>query len=235
MIIEILVLAALAVAIYTKGVLDFRGTILAVLIGGSIILLAGRRLFILLLLFLLISYVATRYRFTDKQKLEVAESKAGRRNAVNVLANGLIPVVFAFLFWYAEGIRVITLAGYIAAIATITGDTLSSEIGVLSKRRPILITTFEKVPVGTDGGISLLGEAVGILGALTIGIAAWAVGVASLSFAIPVAVIGGVFGFHIDSVLGAVLERRGLCGNATVNFLSTTAGAIAGLGLASTL
>jgi len=235
MIIEILVLAALAVVIYTKGVLDFRGTILAVLIGGSIILLAGRRLFILLLLFLLISYVATRYRFTDKQKLEVAESKAGRRNAVNVLANGLIPVVFAFLFWYAEGIRVITLAGYIAAIATITGDTLSSEIGVLSKRRPILITTFEKVPVGTDGGISLLGEAVGILGALTIGIAAWAVGVASLSFAIPVAVIGGAFGFHIDSVLGAVLERRGLCGNATVNFLSTTAGAIAGLGLASTL
>jgi len=235
MIIEILVLTALAVVIYTKGVLDFRGTILAVLIGGSIILLAGRRLFILLLLFLLISYVATRYRFTDKQKLEVAESKAGRRNAVNVLANGLIPVVFAFLFWYAEGIRVITLAGYIAAIATITGDTLSSEIGVLSKRRPILITTFEKVPVGTDGGISLLGEAVGILGALTIGIAAWAVGVASLSFAIPVAVIGGAFGFHIDSVLGAVLERRGLCGNATVNFLSTTAGAIAGLGLASTL
>ncbi len=232
MIIEILVLSVLAVFIYAKGILDLTGTLMGALIGGSIIFLAGSEWFLLLLLFLLFSYAATRFRFADKQKLKVAESNLGKRNAVNVLANGLVPAFFAFLWWSTDGISALTIAGgYIAAIATITGDTLSSEIGVLSKRRPLLITSFEKVSRGTHGGISLLGEVVGLLGTFAIGLAAGVLGVASLSSAIPVAVIGGVFGFHFDSLLGAVFERRGLCGNATVNFLSTTAGALAGIGI----
>lgn len=242
MIIQILVLSALAVFIYTKGILDLRGTLAAILIGGSIIFLAGAQWFTLLLLFLFVSYAATKYRFADKEKLKVAEASRGKRNAINVLANGLIPVFFALLLWYSssfpnspDSIKALTIAGYIAAIATATGDTLSSEIGVLSKHKPFLITSFKKVPRGTHGGISPLGEMVGLLGTLAIGLASWILGVVSLSFAIPVAVIGGAIGFHCDSFLGAAFERRGLCGNATVNFLSTTTGAIAGLGLAAAL
>ncbi len=234
MIIELLILSTLTIIIYTKGILDLNGTLMGGVIGGFIIFLAGPQWFVLLLLFLFISYGATKYRFKEKEKLAVAETNKGKRNAINVLANGLIPAFFAFLVWYVDGVRALPIAGYIAAIATVTGDTLSSEVGVLSNRRPLLITSFERVTRGTHGGISLLGEIAGGLGTVVIGLAAWVLGVASLPFAVTVAVIGGTFGYHFDSLLGAVFERKGLCGNATVNFLSTTAGALVGIGLAAT-
>jgi uncharacterized protein (TIGR00297 family) len=38
---------------------------------------------------------------------------------------------------------------------------------------------------------------------------------------LPVAVIAGFIGVHIDSVLGATLERKGHLTNSGVNFLAT--------------
>ncbi|CAG8559679.1 4594_t:CDS:2 [Acaulospora colombiana] len=50
------------------------------------------------------------------------------------------------------------------------GDTLASELGILSKSKPILITTFQRVPPGTNGAMSLLGTAVSILGGGIVGL-----------------------------------------------------------------
>jgi len=122
-------------------------------------------------------------------------------------------------------------AGYIAAIATVTGDTLSSEIGILSKKKPILITTLEKVKHGENGAISLLGEIAGAIGALIIGIGAYFVGLASLKISLTAALIGGVVGFHFDSLLGAIFERRRLMSNGTVNFLSSIVGSLIGIAM----
>jgi len=51
------------------------------------------------------------------------------------------------------------------------GDTLASELGILSKSRPILITTLKQVPAGTNGAMSFLGTIVSIAGGGLIGIA----------------------------------------------------------------
>jgi uncharacterized membrane protein len=40
-------------------------------------------------------------------------------------------------------------------------------------------------------------------------------------------ILGGFFGANVDSVLGAVLERRHYLTNSSVNLLATVAGAIA--------
>lgn len=60
--------------------------------------------------------------------------------------------------------------GIIANYAAVAADTFSSELGILSKSEPRLITslTLRKVPPGTNGGVTLLGLGAGLLGSLTI-------------------------------------------------------------------
>uniref|UniRef100_A0A0W0G5M7 Integral membrane family protein n=1 Tax=Moniliophthora roreri TaxID=221103 RepID=A0A0W0G5M7_MONRR len=50
------------------------------------------------------------------------------------------------------------------------GDTLASELGILSKSRPILITTLKPVPPGTNGGMSVGGTLASVAGGLAIGV-----------------------------------------------------------------
>ena len=50
------------------------------------------------------------------------------------------------------------------------GDTLASELGILSTSPPILITTLRRVPPGTNGGISFLGTSASVLGGVIMGV-----------------------------------------------------------------
>ncbi len=221
----------LGLFIYKKKILDFFGTMAASAIGVTIAIFAGMSWLTLLLIFLFLGYISTKYRYDFKARIRVAEKDHGRRNIINVLANGVVPTAFAVL-WYLDSGNAFgepLKAAYIAAVATVTGDTLSAEIGVLSRMQPRLITTLEKVPPGTHGGISVLGEVVGLGGTIIIGVAAWLLGLMSLHVALFVAIVGGAIGFHFDSILGALLERKKLIGNGTVNFLSSMTGALTGL------
>lgn len=228
---QLLICIVLGIIIYKKGILDFRGTTAALIMGSAIFYFAGFTWLFLLVIFLALGFLSTRYKYSCKAEMQVAEGNEGRRSIANVLANGMVPTFFA-LFWHMNTSAIFLKAAYIAAIATAAGDTLSSEIGVLSKKKPVLITTFKRVPTGTHGGISLLGEISGILGALAIGLSAWALGLAPFKFSIAAALVGGVVGFHFDSLLGAVLERRKLISNASVNFLSSITGSLVGLNIA---
>lgn len=223
--------------IYRLRILDLGGSLAAVALGIVIGLFAGIEWLSLLVVFLVLGFTSTRYGYSRKERLGVAEKRKGRRGIDNVLANGLVPALIAVL-WFMNSqnsMGDMLKAGYIAAVATVTGDTLSSELGMLSGGRPYLITTLEKVPVGTHGGVSLMGELGGFAGALLIGVASFLLGLADLRLSILAALIGGAAGFHVDSLLGAVLERRHLIGNATVNFLSSLAGSLIGLRIAVSL
>lgn len=54
---------------------------------------------------------------------------------------------------------------YAAAVA----DTWASELGILSKGQPVMITTLRKVPHGTNGGVSVLGLVASTIGGMLIG------------------------------------------------------------------
>lgn len=228
---KIAIIVLLGIVIYKKGILDFYGSLVALFIGISIASSAGFTWLLLLIVFLFTGFLSTKYNYNKKAELNVAEKNHGRRSAHNVLANGAMPTIFALLWHFNDSASMDPLlkASYIAAVATVTGDTMSSEIGVLSKKGPYLISTFKKVPVGSHGGISFLGELVGVAGTLLIGISAWVFGMADIKVALLAGVVGGFIGFHFDSYLGAVFERQKKIGNATVNFLSAIVGSIAGL------
>ena len=115
------------------------------------------------------------------------------------------------------------------------GDTLASELGVLSSTPPILITTLRTVPAGTNGAISVGGTIASGIGGLIVGLTQFACLVVENSVCraewttlLPAlmgwGVAAGIFGSmvcdfrlsptttmmpssQLDSLLGATLQR----------------------------
>jgi uncharacterized membrane protein len=86
------------------------------------------------------------------------------------------------------------VVGIVANYAAVAADTFSSELGILSKSQPRLITsiTFRKVPPGTNGGVTAYGLAAGLLGSLIIVTTSMAL----IPFCSPISSITGPQGIH---------------------------------------
>ncbi|MEA4957017.1 hypothetical protein SDC9_07563 [bioreactor metagenome] len=206
---------------YNRKALDLWGTLAMIIMGIIIIFSAGINWLLLILIFLILSLIATRQSKYYKQNLGIYE---GKRTAKNVISNGVV----AFIMAAFGGYYLPLVGGFIGAIATATADTLASEIGILQK--PRLITTMRKVAPGTDGAVSVLGTVVGIIGAAIIGFSAFLLGIISDPIlSLKIAVISGTIGCFMDSILGAVFERRNFINNEHVNLLATITGAIVGI------
>ena len=125
-------------------------------------------------------------------------SKKTTRNHRQVLANGGVAALAALAgSWIA----------FAGALGAATADTWASEIGRHSRTPPRLITNGSPVPAGTDGGMTLLGTAGGVAGALLIATLATALGPA------PWLVVAGagVAGMAADSLCGAALQGAFEC------------------------
>jgi uncharacterized protein (TIGR00297 family) len=213
----VILIVIIGLLTYIKGALDLFGSIFMIIMGIIIIIFAGVNWLLLIFVFLLLGLLFTKYKHEYKKEIGVYE---GKRSVKNVISNGIVPFVMAAFGNYA---------GFIGSIAVATADTLASEVGVVDKS-PRLITNFKKVPPGTDGGISPLGTAAGIIGAGVIGIFAYLLGISADPFnALKIAVIAGTFGCFVDSILGAVLESRNYITNEHVNLLATVSGALLGI------
>jgi uncharacterized protein (TIGR00297 family) len=190
-----------------------------------VILFAGLSWFILLLAFYLLGGAFTRYGYSHKHKLGIAQSHGGRRGYKNVYSNSLVPLALAICYGvYGNDVFIFA---FIASVATANGDTLASEIGETSRSKPRMITTLKETDPGVDGGVTPLGEAASLAGAVIIGLLATGMGMAGI-FGIVVAAIGGFLGTNFDSLLGATLQRRGLLSNNGVNLVATAFGALVG-------
>ena len=217
----VLILFVLGFITYQRKALDFVGSAVMILMGIVIIFSAGANWLLLIIIFLVLSLLATRY--SKKYKMSLGEFE-GRRTSKNVISNGVVACFMAAF----GGYYLPFVGGFIGAIATATADTLASEIGVLYQ--PRLITTFQKVDPGTNGAVSTLGTAAGIVGAAIIGISAYFLGIIGNPVsAIVVSIISGTVGCFADSILGALFENRHLLTNEHVNLIATIVGALVGI------
>ena len=123
----------------------------------------------------------------------------------------------------------IFVAGFFGAFATATADTVSSEIGQVLGKHPILITTLRPVPVGTEGAVSLEGTFAGILASVVLcGIAI----LLGFQCAIAWMCVAGFIGTTAESYFGATLEKMKIVDNEIINFMNTLVGAAAAMLLA---
>ena len=204
-------------SLYTK-VVNISGLIAGLIVGLTIWIFGGWSWFMIILVFHLFAAAMTKFKYKSKEKSGLAQEKGGARAWPNVIANGLTASLFSLsygLYFLITTIRLdIFFFGYIGAIAAMTADTLATELGLLSKSQPRLITTFNKVIPGTSGGVSILGELAALLGSSVIGVVGWILTIFSL---VPInlifkytiiigAIIGGMLGCLIDSLIGATIQ-----------------------------
>jgi uncharacterized protein (TIGR00297 family) len=178
---------------------------------------AGPAAFAALVSVFVLTWSATRLGYSSKSRLGVAERREGRK-ASQVLANLAVAGVCALL--YAVSHRVAFLMGVVAALSEAAADTVSSEIGQARGHAAHLITNWQQVRAGTDGGVSLAGTASGVVAALVVG------SVCAVTHLLPwgqslIAAAAGIAGMLADSYLGALFERRQKLSNDIVNLLST--------------
>jgi uncharacterized protein (TIGR00297 family) len=202
------VLSAVIVALaYWRGSLSPSGAVAAMVVGSLTFGLGGWQWGVLLALFFVSSSLLSHYKEREKKVVAEKFDKGHRRDMAQVFANGGLGTVIAVLSVLFPS--PIWLGIFVGVMGTVTADTWATELGTLSKRPPRLITTGKVVPVGTSGGVSLLGTAVSLLGGLLIGVTA-AVLLQNWALA-PLGAIGGLCGSLFDSLLGATAQQIYYC------------------------
>ncbi len=186
---------------------------------------------------------------------ERLHAKTGPRDAMQIFCNVFVGTAALLLF------RITAYRGFLwaygGAMAASLSDSMASELGVLSRRKPRDILTWKPVQPGLSGGVTALGFGMSALGAALI----------ALVFALPSdgpgfpafldVTAAGFFAAVCDSALGSGVQvkyRCAVCGaltekpvhcgaagteergfrfmtNDAVNFCNNLLGALAALGL----
>ncbi|XP_043912933.1 transmembrane protein 19 isoform X2 [Protopterus annectens] len=208
-----------------------RSGVVGALIIGFLLTVANYSFFAALLAFFVTSSKLTKWKGDKKKQIDAEYRAGGQRNWIQVFCNGGVPAELALLYMIENGPGEIAVdfskhytaswmcLSLLGALACSAGDTWASEVGtVVSKSPPRLITTWEEVPVGTNGAVTVVGFLSSILGGLCVGLAYFIsqlICVSDLDISAPqwpLIVYGasaGFLGSVLDSYIGAVMQYSG--------------------------
>lgn len=184
--------------------LTLRGAIAAALINLVVSLSLGDRGFLLLMLYFALCALADNLKLADP----VGYSEKGEcRDEVQVLANGFVGAMCAFLF-FVSGARPF-LYGFLIAFAESLGDTVASGIGSRS-RRTYDIFRRRAVVAGTSGGVSLLGSLSSLIAILLFCSAFCPLFFDDFRYSLSAGLLA-YLGVFVDSLLGSLVQMQHRC------------------------
>ncbi len=189
-------LGAYALRLFTAG-----GALTAVAVGVVVLLGGGWGLTFTLVGAFASTAILTAYRRGEKVQ---PEHKRGR-TAAQIMANGVVPAGMALLSGILRASWPISAAA--GAIAASTADTWATELGLLSRRPPRLITTGEIVERGRSGGVTVVGAVAAVGGAAAVGLLGARLTGADVRVVSGAALLGQV----VDTLLGATVQARYQC------------------------
>ncbi|HID40296.1 MAG TPA: DUF92 domain-containing protein, partial [Calditrichaeota bacterium] len=206
--IGIILSGLISVIAFKRNSLSQSGLFGAMLIGTTVFGFGGLSWGALLFSFFILSTLFSHYKAKAKEGLAEKFEKGHQRDLGQTLANGGIGALLAVLYFFYP--QPFVLSAFAGAMATVNADTWATELGVLAKHPPRLITSWKKVEVGTSGGISVQGTMATVAGASSIGLlfALFLIVDGSpnaYQFIFP-AIAGGAAGSIFDSFLGATVQ-----------------------------
>lgn len=190
---------------------------------------------VVLCVFFFSSSMLSKMKAKEKSNTTIDFAKgSAKRDAMQVIANGFIPLLFAFGYVLFELLPKIVesdtilhnpnnplFIGVFIAFAVHTADTWATEIGILSKKPPRLVTNLRRiVDPGTSGGITLNGCLASIFGGVLIGIIYFFAIVISfpptaingqIIIILFLIIVGGFSGSVLDSIEGATIQGIYYC------------------------
>ncbi|MBM7565444.1 DUF92 domain-containing protein [Paenibacillus sacheonensis] len=205
----------IATTAYRLRSLSGSGAASAAIMGAGYAMLGGPFWIVTLLAFFLSSTLWSKWkrRHAKKAAAEANYAKSGRRDAMQVWANGGLGLLLCagHAIWPAAG----WLYAFAGVMAAVNADTWATEIGALSRRTPRSLLTGRRVPAGTSGGVTLLGSAAALAGAAFIGACAAVLSPAAdgagPGMLLAAAAIAGTAGAFADSLLGASVQAMYRC------------------------
>lgn len=216
----LLLSAGMALLGYWRQALSVSGAVGAILVGTLIFGLGGWEWGLLLITFFVSSSWLSHYRKADKGQVAEKFAKSSRRDFGQALANGGLGAILAVVF--ARYPEPLLFAAFVGVMATVNADTWATELGILSRVPPRLITSGDVVVPGTSGAVTSLGIWASVAGAMLIGTVATALvqvrsllsangwSLRAISYTL-LAVVGGLAGSLFDSLLGATLQGIYYC------------------------
>lgn len=219
--------AGIGLLAYRRRSLARSGVLGAIITGTLIFGFGGWIAGLLLIAFFVSSSLLSHFKEDNARKQRAAEmfDKGGQRDLAQALANGGAAAGLAALSWLTREQPTTSGALYAAmvgALAAVNADTWATELGVLSRSSPRLITQpHKRVAPGTSGGITALGTGAATSGAAFIGlcyVVFTALYRAIAGFAdapdpspyflavVIAATIAGLAGSLLDSLLGATVQ-----------------------------
>lgn len=190
---------------------------------------------IVLCIFFFSSSMLSKMKVNEKYSASMDFAKGStKRDTMQVIANGFIPLLFALgyaIFALLPNIIKSTatphdptnpfFVGVFVAFAVHTADTWATEIGILSKKPPRLVTNIKQtVKPGTSGGITIIGSLASLFGSILIAAvylisyivtnSTMAINRQGISILILI-IIGGFSGSILDSLEGATIQGIYYC------------------------
>ncbi len=169
----------------------------------------------LMLIFSVIIIIEKMLRKKTDNIFQSMNKEYGVRNEYQLMANCLIAVIAIVIYGITKS--KIFIVAFFTAIAETVGDSIASDVGVLSKSNPLDICTFKRVPKGVSGGISVLGTLSSICICLYAGLLYICIYEMNL-YHFVVIVISALLGIIFDSILGSKIQAKyqcNICGKIT--------------------
>ncbi|MFP7297633.1 DUF92 domain-containing protein [Neobacillus niacini] len=196
------------IAGYLERSLSSNGAIAAVIVGAAVYFGFGLKGLLLLGIFFATSSTWSKYKSSAKKEMEEKLAKGATRDWRQVMANGGSSALISIIYYFQHDI--VWLIGFIVCLASANSDTWASEIGALSKKKPLYIRTFKPIEKGTSGAISLLGTTAAIFGSMLIAVfGTWLFHLEI--FHLIIIFLFGFLGNTIDTLLGAYYQQVYVC------------------------